>query len=81
MIRPKGGNATLENWELKITKFWRVEGNLGLSFSLPTEVKNQKNIIALAQKQHNWRIVLGLFSPTPFASQYFLLEMERKGKI
>lgn len=39
---PKGGNVTLENWELKISKFRRVEGNLDLLFSLLTEVKNQK---------------------------------------
>lgn len=71
----------MENWELKITEFWRVEGKLDLAFSLPTEVKNQKNIMALAQKEDNWRIVLGLLPPTPVASQYILLEMERKGKI
>lgn len=68
----------MENWELKTTEFWRVEGNIDLSFSLPTEVKNKKKIVALAQKQDNWRIVLGLLSPSPVASQHFLLEMERK---
>lgn len=61
----------MENWELKITEFWRVERNLDLSFSLPTEVKNQKNIVALAQKQDNWRIVLGLFPLRPLPPSIF----------
>lgn len=39
----KGGNVTSENWELKISTFWRVEGNADLSFSLSTEVKKKKN--------------------------------------
>lgn len=71
----------MQLWKIRNRKqqnFGGFEANLDLSFSLPTEVKNQKNIIALGQKQDNCRIGLGLFSLTPVASQCFLLEMERK---
>lgn len=77
-IWPKGGNVTFENWELKISKFWMVEGNLDLLFPPPPQRLKTKKYCSFSSEAGQLEECFGGVLPFSSCIPVCPLEMERE---